>query len=1553
MFMMRKYSSLLLFLVYFLLKIYLSQQAINWMDSSLYTTDVGVQDTDNIPSSQYYALQDLYNSTNGPFWVWRNSSFGEIWNFSNPNANPCSDGWQGLTCNCGPLRCDITEIVLTQYNLSGYIPHTIGDFPELTLLSMVKNNIKGTLPSEIQYLEKLEELDLYNNELEGEIPSSIQYLQKLQFLDLNYNRFTQIPDELYSLSALQALGVGFNRLQCSISPKIGNLKELEFLELNNNIMTSSIPPTIGNLTNLQQIDLSSNHLDGTFPNELFSLVNLKVLTIESTHIGGTLSPLIGNLTLLETVYLAHSKFFGPLPDTICKLVNLESFLIDTNTFSGPMPSCLPLLTELKILMINKNSFNGTLDVFAAMDSLLVLYVESNYFEGSFNMSNNLNALNYLNVANNQLTGSLPWNDHHPGLLIYQAYNNYFSGELPSYTKNATGMLYFIASENYLSGSIPDDFLSASHLLYFLGLSENVLTGTISPHIGNFTALNQLILHTNRFTSTLPRELLQLHRIAVLDLSENEFTGTIPNDLLPSMKYLEELFLQENQFIGDIARLLAWNSSTEAVRLIDLDLSNNQFTGSLPGEFFSNATSLQTFVAASNCLDGSLPIEICRSKDLISLLLDGLSTADNCRQNIFPALTTYFNAFTLDYFIEGTIPTCFYELPNLQLLHVSGNGLSGSIPDHLNLSSTLTELSLSHNLLTGTIPAEIQRKNWVNLDLSYNKLTGTLVSDFTDIPDDGYLALEVNRISGKVPHNLFNTLNITILDGNIFSCNLHGTDLPKHDQNIDSYTCGSSNVNVVIVLWLFVVVALPLCAFLGEWILRKMKSAGQRTISRAISRSTKESQDGNQSTAISSPTEKSFFRVTYEKLAAWKNALVDTPKSSRVNTLRLTVYFDEIRRAILKITIYCVVVLLPVYSVLKMYNSSYSLEYAWSVSAMLLNGEVSAITIFIFLTIFVIFVKYVMSRMLERITLKAPKTKRSFLATTTTNSMSFFAPFREASMTFIRQPAYSLTSSASSSQSLPSKSLLSENSWEIFVGYLLIVLLNLLIMSAADFSYVYIVLNYSAVVVSLAALALAIFRLITNSFLLWHALPLTKRFIFFVTSQPLTKKANPYYDCTARDISFLENIILFNNIIIPVLAIVFILPDCFYNALFAAAKVTSTYSYNSCFQFIIANSEEHSCTVEYQSTTYSPPYLYSYQCSSKIIINYVTVYILLFLLVGIVLPCLRISLKLLYDRLGKSIDRLETTAGTPTIASERRRILRKYVEVLLPETLKDYKESMKPGPDEPEANRPTNGGDVEEEGSGNNKKSFRESIFQVVHWIKEKRRKRRERFDRIHFNKIDVTVQINSYITILVSFGALFPPLAVIACFSIFSLTYFTELCLGRLLHDTRALGYDWYEEQIEKECEDIEKSNNLTLWSTLFVSCCLFGYILFDTMGDTQGWLAALPLTVFILLLPLLLLLLIVVYSRCYPIPSEPAGISESSGPSLSSPLIQPSPATLSDSAPVGGDSSRKSTVSARASFRGRQISDIQMVSKNSAASTSSPTFNPILLQEESQKIEC
>jgi hypothetical protein len=811
---------------------------------------------------------------------------------------------------------------------------------------------------------------------------------------------------------------------------------------------------------------------------------------------------------------------------------------------------------------------------------------------------------------------------------------------------------------------------------------------------------------------------------------------------------------------------------------------------------------------------------------------------------FSEFSPYFNAFTVTRFMQGTIPPCFYELSSLGLLHLSGNGFTGTIPSVLNMSLALRDISLSHNLLTGTIPREIQLREWFHLDLSYNKLDGTLSSWFHKIPVNGSLSLEVNRISGNIPSSLLDTQTISILDGNIFQCDAWGTNLPKTDPEYNNYICGSDNVNDILYAWIAVFLVCPVVLFYCYW------RYNVRICLNGNTEKIVEQRQAEENCSKSSDSRNAWWQLFLNavcsmikdfqkyKAALKEVGMFDTPvidpagqdskmdafprtvaessvsdlarKKSFPHLHRLSSYFEELRKIILILTLYCVCILLPIYSILKRSYSSYQLEYAWSISGLLFSGEVVSVCLFLLLLIFVLLIVFLFQRIDRNLDFQQPKGEISTLPVDLSRTII------GESESNCRLTAHSPISSNSGGRPQPQsplEQLKISSVNEILVMYSIIIVLDVIIVSIADFSYVYVVLTYDFLINLLTAWTLAVFRLLSNRILLSFAIPFVRKKVLLVKMKYLKLSKdeeaiaflNEPYQFRRRDISMLENLMLFNNIVIPVIAVLFILPDCFYNALFAASNVTSSYEYTTCYQYLVFQGTGRLCQRLVEDVTYSPPFIYSFQCSSKIIINYVSVYIFMFIIVSLLLPLMKILCKLWHSRLTA----LSTSSAPSSAAVHLQTFLERFI---LPEYYKPLKAF--PG-------------------------RFSDGTVPAL------------------FAKLQFAVSINSYLTIFVAFGALFPPLAIIACFSVYSLTYYEELSIGWLLIQSRKTGYFWYEEQLEKECARIEKSSNLTIWSTLFVSCCLFGYIIFDTMGDTNGWKAALPMTVLMICLPIVLLLIV------------------------------------------------------------------------------------------------
>jgi hypothetical protein len=834
-------------------------------------------------------------------------------------------------------------------------------------------------------------------------------------------------------------------------------------------------------------------------------------------------------------------------------------------------------------------------------------------------------------------------------------------------------------------------------------------------------------------------------------------------------------------------------------LFAIDLSNNQLTGSLVDSYFVNSI-LRTFAAVSNCFSGSIPSTVCDAKSLTTFAMDGVSTAKNCRKIIYPIL---FSGFIVEQYLTGTIPDCLFALPSLRTLHLSGNSFTGTISNDLNISASLTDLSLSHNSLSGTIPEFIQERQWTSLDLSYNRLTGTLSSTFADISNNGSLSLQVNRLSGTIPNSLISAKTINILDGNIFTCNTIN-ELPSNDPNRNIYSCGSNTVNYLLYFWLSLFLV-----FLFLFIIFWDKSKKLRNVNEEL---------------MPHFLKSSFIAAPLLELRNWNKATDDyVVKNPKSNLITLFDCFQGIRRVCVIMSAFAIFVLLPIYVGLSKNSKTYEDGYAWVASGVLLRGTQSALTLFfgflvlLFLLFALLFVTFNGS---------VPFNLKSLSGNRITISQS--------SNEDINNNKISSTLQKTDAERMQSNQMTYPL---LYLTHFIVFLLNTAIVGTVDCCYVIILLSGSSTVIIFAALFLACFRLINGKVLLWKAIPLVSKMIKFgvfvrnekesvyndgVESPKEIKAMINVYDFTHTDIIFLERMMIFNNIILPIIAVIVILPDCFYNTFVTASNVNANYQYINCqlyqrFLYAFAYHYLHKsiCTTVTTDTSYSPPFIYLYQCSSKIMMNYIPVYIIKFILAGFIIPSYTIIIKCLYDRYDSNIN---SGNERQTEVSSIRNGLFNVFDYLVNRKLRNY----------------LNGNDPKDN-----------YIFHIL------------------FDKLKFTVDLSSYFVIIVCFGALFPPLMLIGSITIIILTYFEELMIRRILYESKKKDLGWCEKTLEYVSYGVKELFRTTIWkSTIVISCCFFAFILFDTWGDEEGWLSALPISLTMMCFPISCIFIIQIISR-------------------------------------------------------------------------------------------
>jgi Leucine-rich repeat (LRR) protein len=1553
-----------------------------------------------ISSSEYTALYDLYTSTDGPQWNWVNvSEYSVPWNFTIYDLSaPCSNYWQGLSCgecsgsstSTDPLQCHILELSLSSHNLSGTLPSSIGALNHLIEITLNTNNLTGTLPISLTNLTALQILDLHSNALSGTIPHEIGSLTRLNNLDLRVNKLNgTLPSSLYNLTYLNLLQLDLNHFDGTISSSLGNLQNLQLLTIFHNEMIGPIPSSIGQLTKLQFFKISVNYF--TFlPKELYTLTNLTLFDISANLFEGTLPSEIGNLSSLVTLYVYSNLYYGQLPETLFNSqMPLQSISLESNLFSGTLSSAFGVWKScLQSIYLADNSFTGTIPSnFSDYHIIIASEFNNNFFYGSIEtIYSNITDISYLNFGENLFDGNIP-NGNWPVLTFYLISDNYFvsSSSLPSNLSLSKILYFFDLSYNYLITTIPSWF-SKKELLTYFNISHNFFYSNINGTFENTISLVQLSLSYNELTGTIPSRLGDLTNLNYFLLNNNAFTGFIP-DSLKKLNHLKVLFLNNNQLIGTLADISKWQS------LANVDVSNNILTGTLP--MLSGSSSLSTFAAGSNCFHGSIPAFICNVTSVTVLSLDGLSTASPCRSLIFPysssasSSSSLFNAFTLENsFIDG-IPPCLFSMPNLQTLHLSGNGLTGSLPSSYEegsgfygISSSLTDVALSHNRLSGTIPYSFQQRSWSNLDLSYNKFTGTLTSSFASYNNGNEsLALQINRLSGSIPSSLLSAPNIQIVDGNMFTCNYNKDDLPSHDQDTEDYSCGSDVVNAALYTWIGAFSMFLLIFFCSLYY--GSSSSSFSSFLTSCSCPSTSSNDGSQPTflsrLISFLSEIMTWRDTYQRYGNRPILTLTTKKESFSRIPKLYHFLYHIRYLFRNLTIFIICLLMPIYCIISSIYHDFSFTYVWSVSAILLTGKVPAIILmfffFLILCYFIYLFKVEISqrKMIEEREYQQRRMDSSLegkddleggggggvgggvdgeggSSGNHSNSMirSFLhrhlsPPPPQSSLISLPFPQFGNNNNSSIFQQQSSlneeedgggeeetsalaklrrrSSIRDQPSFLNRITLLTVGLINCSLMIAADISYVYIITNFNTVIVIIAEIMLAVLKLFLNNSFLWVAIPNIRNFYsyyFFEKSLPSSSqqekgeapanstnntntaarpsslrraslfrltlfsqttfatdnntRSNPfykqrsYYQLTITDISFLSFTILLNNLVFPALAILVVSPNCFYYAIFSAPSVTLTYTYQICSRYSFIPVFCYEEAIDTVTSSYDPPFFYDFECSSMIIINYAAVFIIMYVFEGIIHPFFKLGAKFLYDSFQLSQYDEKVAVGSSS----------KSHDSLPRSTNRDDSDNSGNSNDQNEnadkertrsatKERATSVNTVATQIAPNNKKSIWNSIYfrLVIFFLPDNLRPllpeptKEMKYTLILFQKSRLAVRISSYLAVFMTFGVLFPPLAFVTAFTLYSVTFYEEIIIGRILTEAERTENHWYRKQIDRNCSGISNSLKYSLWTLIPVSCLLYSYIIFDTWGDEKGWRSALVPAVIMFIFPVLTLFMI------------------------------------------------------------------------------------------------
>jgi len=116
-------------------------------------------------------------------------------------------------------------------------------------------------------------------------------------------------------------------------------------------------------------------------------------------------------------------------------------------------------------------------------------------------------------------------------------------------------------------------------------------------------------------------------------------------------------------------------------------------------------------------------------------------------------------------LSGNIPQTFSNITLLREMSLADNLLVGSIPEELGQLTNISLMFLGGNSLSGTIPATLLNLPYLQiLDLGINMLSGKLPSDIGHmLPNIQWLILSENKLDGQIPDSLGNASELCRVD----------------------------------------------------------------------------------------------------------------------------------------------------------------------------------------------------------------------------------------------------------------------------------------------------------------------------------------------------------------------------------------------------------------------------------------------------------------------------------------------------------------------------------------------------------------------------------------------------------------------------------------------------------------------------------------------------------------------------------------------------------------------------------------------------------------------
>ncbi|KFK23706.1 hypothetical protein AALP_AAs68076U000100 [Arabis alpina] len=591
----------------------------------------------------------------------------------------------------------------------------------------------------------------------------------------------------------------------SCDPKTGKIVELGLISssLNGPLRSNS---SLFRLQHLQSLDLSYNNFSGILPDSIGNLKYLSVLRCSSCNLHGKLPSSLGNLSYLTHLYLSVNDFTSEGPNlqlVLPKLSSLKSIDLGSNQFKGTLPSNMSSLSKLEYFGMSGNSFSGSIPSSLFMiPSLLDVSLERNHFSGPLEIGNisSPSKLRYLIVGENNFNGPIPgsllklvgleyldlsfWNTGR-GIVDLSFFSHFISlrdldlsgihlnisstlhlpmintltlsscniSEFPKFLENQTKLRYLDISANQIEGQLPEGFGRLPRLWY-VNISDNLFSGKLTM-LPNSTRL--FVGSDNRFSGEIRRGICELFGLQVLDLSNNNFSGSIPRCLESFNTTLWVLHLQNNSLSG------VFPEESISLGLISLNVGHNQLSGELPKSLI-NYTDLKFLNVEGNRINDTFPfgvsllphlqVLVLRSNEFYGPIYSPRDSLSFPNLRIFDISDNRFSGvFPSDYFVGWNAVSSVVEVEYYGRISVFAGGIRRYYYSSVVLTNKGVKMELVGRVFT----------MYKIIDVSRNRFEGDIPESIGSLKGLIVLNMSYNAFTGHIPQSLTNLTNLQSLD----------------------------------------------------------------------------------------------------------------------------------------------------------------------------------------------------------------------------------------------------------------------------------------------------------------------------------------------------------------------------------------------------------------------------------------------------------------------------------------------------------------------------------------------------------------------------------------------------------------------------------------------------------------------------------------------------------------------------------------------------------------------------------------------------------------------